>query len=226
MFKKKIKAIRYLSRILFLVVIVATAGLVQFHISLGLLILAIVSGASFCGWLCPFGLLQDIGGEIGKKLLKKRYRLPVKYQKFFQYFRYSLFTLPSLGLGIVFIYDPQISLLSLLSNIYVSIGAWMVLIIFVILSIFIDRPFCNYFCIEGSRISLQGILRIFRIKRDKNTCISCGACDRVCPMNIEISNKKQVNSINCINCFECLELCPKKSLSFGLLKLKNLFSNK
>lgn len=79
-----------------------------------------------------------------------------------------------------------------------------------ILSFFVDRPFCNYLCTEGARYGLLGKLRLFSIKRNQSSCVNCKKCDKVCPMNIEVSTQTIIQDEQCISCFNCIESCPKK----------------
>ena len=96
---------------------------------------------------------------------------------------------------------------------------WGIIIFYGILSFFVDRPFCNYLCTEGARYGLLGRLRLFSIKRNESSCINCKKCDRICPMNIEVSKENVVQDSQCISCFNCIESCPQKDT----LKIKKVF---
>ena len=87
---------------------------------------------------------------------------------------------------------------------------WGIVLFYGILSFFVDRPFCSYLCTEGARYGLLGKLRLFSIKRNESTCVNCKKCDKVCPMNIEVSKQNVVQDEQCISCFNCIESCPKK----------------
>ena len=52
---------------------------------------------------------------------------------------------------------------------------------------FVERPFCKYACPYGAVLGVFNLFRIFGIKRRKSSCISCKACDKACPMNIDVS---------------------------------------
>lgn len=87
---------------------------------------------------------------------------------------------------------------------------WGIVIFYGVFSLFVDRPFCSYLCTEGARYGLLGKLRLFSIKRNESTCVNCKKCDKVCPMNIEVSTQNVIQDEQCISCFNCIESCPKK----------------
>ena len=96
------------------------------------------------------------------------------------------------------------------------------MIVFSILSLFINRPYCRWFCPQGAIYGVMSFLRIFTIKRDSNTCVQCKQCDRACPMGIQVSTSTDVLNPQCIDCFQCISSCPKGSqtLTFGLRNFK------
>lgn len=172
----------------------------------------IILGPFFCGFICPFGFLQDLSSKLGKVLGIKGRQMPKKYQRILVFTRYIIFLLLAIfGVQIIFellSYDPRVNFLKLIDRQMISAGSIIVIITFLILGIFFKRPFCNYFCYEGAKYGLMGSMRLFRINRDESKCINCKKCDKICSMNIEISTNKKVNSLQCINCYECVSSCP------------------
>ncbi|MBN2625601.1 MAG: 4Fe-4S binding protein [Spirochaetales bacterium] len=183
---------------------------------------SLLFGAFHCGWICPFGYLQEMLGLLGRKLRLPLITVPGKIDRFLRFFRYILMALSFLGLGIVyFLNTPFTATMGFLSGsagaVTGGIGAlWGS---FLVLSLFTERAFCRYICAEGARHGILSMARIVTIKRDGDSCIDCGACDRACPMGITVSAVKQVRNGQCINCFECLQACPmnkkSKTLSYG-----------
>ena len=96
----------------------------------------------------------------------------------------------------------------------VSAGVFLVFILF--LSLFMDRPFCNYLCINSIGYALPSWTRIFTVKRNSATCVKCELCDRICPMNIRVSDAHELRNLQCINCFQCAAGCPiDNTLTYG-----------
>ena len=146
-----------------------------------------------------------------------RFQLPQKVQQYAQLARYFLYGLSALNIVFYF----------LNSRFYfghsVSVGMWdwvngSVMIAFLVLALFTDRPFCNYFCVKGASLGVWSVLRPFGIVRDSKTCVHCVLCDKACPMNISVSNTEFIRHPNCINCMKCVTVCPKNCITFKLMK--------
>ena len=77
-----------------------------------------------------------------------------------------------------------------------------------------NRAFCKYICPITVFLKPMSYYSLFRICCDKTKCISCGKCERLCPMDVEVTNnsRKRKNAIECILCMECVKNCPKKAL--------------
>ena len=171
-------------------------------------------GVFYCGWICPFGSIQDIIGKIATKLKIKRFKCSQKIQKHLVYLRYFLYTLVVVKL-ISMSWNPRGRFGDILNGIELNELLYTIVVVFLIASIFIDRPWCNYFCEKGAFYGLLSTFRIFGVKRDNNTCIHCHKCDKVCPMNILVESTDFVNHLNCIGCLECISNCPKKCLKYA-----------
>ncbi|ALB45279.1 FMN-binding protein [Clostridium beijerinckii] len=191
-----------------------------------LVIIAAICGSFYCGYLCPFGLLQELSSTVGKKLKIKKKTIPDKLDKILRLLRYVLFVLVtffSIGfISSLLKFDARSNLFLILTGKPAKIIMFVSILGFAALSLFYNKIFCKYFCIQGAKYGLASYLRLFTIKRDANSCINCKRCDKACDMNIKISTcNKTVNSLNCINCFECIKNCPKKNtLTYGMVEGK------
>ena len=71
----------------------------------------------------------------------------------------------------------------------------------------------KYLCPYGAFLGVSNLFRIFSIRRNADSCTSCLACDRSCPMNIEVSTSSVVRDHQCITCMRCTsdQFCPVES---------------
>lgn len=196
-----------------------------------LLILTIVIAAlfrrSFCGLICPFGALQEIFARIGQKIFKKRYVIPQKIDRPLRYLKYVIL-LVTVGMawymGTLWMspYDPYsaYSHLSAFSDAIkeepTAIVGFILLAITVIGSLIYDRFFCKYICPVGAFYGIIGKTSPTKVERNDNLCIHCKACNKACPVNIDVEKAVKVTNAECINCNECVLACPKK----GALEIK------
>ncbi|MBN1646515.1 MAG: 4Fe-4S binding protein [Spirochaetales bacterium] len=191
----------------------------SYALLISFIVLTVLGGNFFCGWLCPFGTVQEWLGKLGSKLVKKKLKLPFKLHRTLSLFRYIIFGLLFFGFWYVyFVNDPYSTFQALLSGAtaYLPLISFVVLGLFLVLSAFFERPFCTFLCSDGGQYGLLGMFRIFTIKRNSKKCNSCRICDSVCPSRVNISAYSQVRSAQCTNCFKCIKSCKtKKALIFG-----------
>ena len=173
------------------------------------LILALFFGPVFCGWVCPFGSVQEVIGKIGKKFFKKKYNqlIPTKIDPYLRYIRYVvlaivLYETVVVGKIIFQDYDPYFALFNFWSD-EVTWMAFAILGVTLVGALFVERPFCKYACPYGAVLGIFNTFRIVKLSRNARTCINCRRCDRVCPMNITPSDDTYVRNHQCISCLEC-----------------------
>jgi polyferredoxin len=203
---------------------------VLFGVTVGL---ALIMRRSFCGQICAFGGLQEFFGKIGRKLFKKR---PVVPKKLDRVLRYLKFVVLGVTIAMAWItaslwiipYDP-FNALGHLADFNALISTYLigfiVLLVTLLGSIVYDRFFCKYLCPAGALYGAIGKVSPYAVRIDKEKCISCGLCNKVCPMNVEIMDckKDKITDLECINCNECVNACPSSgALHTGFSRKKAL----
>lgn len=188
-------------------------------------------GRFVCGWLCPFGLIQDLLHKIpfpkkiktfrGDKLLRK-----LKYVILLVFvILLPLFLVDVIGQGSPYFcklicpvgtLEGGIPLVLLNEALRGTIGwlyAWKNLLLFVtiFLSIIIYRPFCKYICPLGAIYSVFNPISVFRYRVDQEKCTNCGACARVCKMQVD--PVQNANHLECIRCGQCKKICPTGAIT-------------
>ena len=179
-------------------------------------VLALFFGPVFCGWICPFGTVQELFSKIGRKLTGKRFNrfIPYKIDKYLRYLRYIVlawvvYMTAVTGKLIFADYDPYFALFNFWTG-EVAVSGYIILGLSLVLSLFVERPFCKYACPYGAVLGVFNLFRIFKIQRNTRTCIDCGACDVSCPMNIKVASASAVLNHQCISCMKCTseQACP------------------
>lgn len=190
-----------------------------------------VLGRLVCGWLCPFGWVQDLLYKI--PFPKKRKNLPghrvLRWGKFVV-LAVLVILLPALVAGPGDVGDPWfckylcpsgtlLGGLPLLAKNPMLRGAagWLfgwkglILAVVVILSLKYYRPFCKYLCPLGAAYGAFHPISLYRLEVDMGKCIRCGACQKACGMDIPVW--EQPNSVECIRCGDCKRVCPVGAIS-------------
>ncbi len=179
-------------------------------------VLSILFGPVFCGWVCPLGTIQEFVSGFGRKYLRRRFNhfVPEKLDKVLRYLRYGvlawvLYMTAVTGQLIFSAYDPYFALFNFWSSEASLIGLG-ILAVTLILSFFVERPWCKYACPYGAVLGVTNLFRVFSIRRNKATCKADGACSILCPMNIPVDSVTIVRDHQCISCLECTSeaVCP------------------
>jgi polyferredoxin len=181
-------------------------------------LLAFLFGPVFCGWVCPFGTFQQWIAMLGRKLLGRRYNkiMPKLLDRILRYFRFVLLALVVYNTAatakLMFQeIDPYYALFNFWTG-EVAIAAYVILGATVLLSLFVERPWCRYACPYGALLGLTNKIRFLKLRRVEATCTHCGACDRACPVGIPVSKRDTVTDLACNGCMKCTseEACPVK----------------
>ena len=202
-----------------------------------LMLFGLTLGRWICGWLCPFGWVQDLVYRIPffKKIRTFR------FDRYLRWLKYAVLGILVIGMPLYSAFRGVlvpwfcklvcpagtllggIPLVGANENLQGQIGFafwWKVgvLAAVLLLSLLISRPFCRYVCPLGAIYGLFNRIALVHLDYDEPTCVHCGKCETVCPMGIDPI--KQFNSVECIRCGRCARACPKGSLKvrFGLRK--------
>ena len=202
----------------------------SYYITGFLILLGVLLGRFICGFLCPFGWFQELLHRLpGKKISTKKLK-PLTYLKYlvllFMVVLLPAFAVDELGMGDPFfckylcpqgVLEGAIPLSLANAGIRSALGPlfrWklLILIVVVVLSILIYRPFCKWLCPLGAFYALMNRVSLLTIEANAETCISCGKCAKACGMDVDVL--KSPNHTECIRCGKCISACPTDALHF------------
>ncbi len=173
----------------------------------------------YCGWLCPFGALQELAHRLGRRLRWPARELPevvherlwaVKYIILLVLFAVSLHSMPAMQrLAEVEPFKTAITLRFQREWPFVAYA-----LILVLLSIPIRKFFCRYLCPLGAALTFPTHFRIFDWLRRRKECgHPCRICERQCEVRA-IRPTGEINHLECQYCLDCQvtyyddRLCP------------------
>ena len=185
------------------------------------LLLTVLFGRFYCGWICPATLLYELNTNLAGWL--RWAGIGPGNRRFDRRLKYLVLAL-GLGLSaatgsvaIAAIYPPAI----VGREIYyaVALGGFGAGSVFFLMTLLFDllvarRGFCRYLCPGGALYSLLGRYRLLRIRRIVEGCNDCGKCNMVCefaldPMHDDFGQE-------CNNCTACIAICPTAAMTFTL----------
>ncbi|QIB69421.1 4Fe-4S binding protein [Aminipila butyrica] len=193
-------------------------------------------GRFACGWLCPFGLFQELLYKIPffKKVRTFRGDRQLRYVKYVVLVIFvilmPLFVVDIIGQGAPYfckLICPAGTLEGgwplVLTNkgLQETVGwlyAWknLLLVLTIVACLVIYRPFCKYICPLGAIYSLFNPVSLIKYKTCGDGCTNCGACQAVCKMTVNPA--QGLNDLECIRCGRCAHACASKSMKKVPLK--------
>ncbi|MEA1892994.1 MAG: NapH/MauN family ferredoxin-type protein [Campylobacterota bacterium] len=196
----------------------------------------LVGGRSYCAWVCPYGILSEIGEKwhnalVNKKIIKSR-----TFDHRVRYIFWAIFLILSFTSGyIVFETFNVVGILSRAVAYGWSVALIWVLVVLAMEVFFSRRAWCAYICPIGTTYGMIGRVSALRIEWNDN-CDSCMVCHDVCfePQVLEITKakyKKQIDEkeittqyitgADCTLCGRCVDVCHEDALKFDF-RLKSL----
>lgn len=200
-----------------------------------LLLFGTFLGRFICGWLCPFGLVQDLLGKIGRRKVP----VPPRLDGALRYVKYAVLGVLVILLPIVLTnafgmappYFCQyvcpsgtlfggVPLLITNEPLRALVGwlfGWkgLLLVLTIVGSILIYRPFCKYLCPLGAIYALLNRVSVVRLAVDEHKCTNCKKCERVCPMQVPV--RTAPNHPECIRCGVCKGACPEDAIHYAAM---------
>jgi len=193
-------------------------------ILVGVMLITMLWGRFFCGFLCSFGSMGDFFWFLSTKLFPNKPRVAEKAGRVLKLLKYVV-----LSLIVIFVWTFSFQIDSTTNpwtifGMYASVSGWsslgyllslgaFFLLLIIVGSMLIERFFCRYFCPLGAVYALLSRFRVFRIKKPRSNCGSCKLCARTCAMGIPLDQYDVISSGECIDCFACMEHCPRNNIT-------------
>jgi len=161
-------------------------------------------GRGWCGYACWTAMVLDL----------LPYKTPQGERKSFGWLRYVVFGASLAFVGALFLCHAgnmeKIMFIAFLAGNALYYGAG----IFLAYRLKDNRAFCKYLCPITVFLKPMSRFALLRITCDKDKCVSCGKCKKVCPMDVDMTDNSRgrKNGTECILCMECVKACPRKAL--------------
>ena len=179
----------------------------------------------FCGWLCPFGALQELLAKFAKFMRVKQIQIsyrahqvlwPIKYFLLFGLIGIAFYSTSSLNYATEI--EPFKTAISMKFNREWYFVAYAIVLLFI--GLFIERFFCRFLCPLGAVMAIGGKLRIFEtLKRRKECGSPCKLCSNECPINA-IKPSGEIIMDECFYCLDCQSLYYNENKCPPLVKVR------
>ena len=206
-----------------------------FYVGGILLLYGVLLGRTVCGWLCPFGLIQELLHKLPTPKLRKN-----RVTRILSLLKYVLLAVFVLAIPIAYAFRdeplpafckyicPAGTLeggLGLLANrvneSYLSmlgpIFTWkfLLLVSVGVGSIFVFRLFCRFLCPLGALLGLFNRVSVFGVRLEPASCVNCGKCVAACELDV-----RTVGDRECVSCGKCMACCPTGAIRWKRIREK------
>jgi len=162
----------------------------------------------FCGWLCPFGALQELSNRAARKLKVPQLKIPWRVHERLWPIKYVIFlVIFGVSLGSLAYAEMLAEIEPFKTAIVLRFMRewWFVAFAVALLAagLFVERFFCRYLCPLGAALAIPGRLRMFDwLKRYRECGNPCMRCFKECPVEA-IHPEGHINPNECISCLHC-----------------------
>jgi polyferredoxin len=214
--------------------------------ALATVVLTIVFGRVFCGWICPFGAFHQFVGWLGARRRKLKDRIKAnRYRKaavLKYFFLIAFLTAAAIPMGsstvlltglldpipffhrafniiVLPVADGFVGVLSVAPRVYD--GAFLVGALFLVvafMNLVIPRFYCRFLCPTGALLGLVGKYAIWRIGKGEAACSNCMQCEKACEGGCSPAGEIRINE--CVLCFNCLDRCHDGVMVYATLESK------
>jgi polyferredoxin len=180
------------------------------------IIAALVFSRYYCGWICPQGIVQEFVHHS-----RCRVKIPYTVERKLKYFKYAM--LAALLLSILvwhFRLFHSIGPFKVLFNLKGTVLLTAFLAFWLVVSVYIERPYCRYFCPGGAFLALLARVSLWAVRlRKPADCINCLQCVENCPTGAISPGKNgiQIQKDECIACMECVRICPQQAIRYDMV---------
>jgi ferredoxin-type protein NapH len=201
-----------------------------------ILIYLLIGGRTYCSWVCPYGLLSEIGEKLNSILVKKKIIKAREFDNRVRHVFWAIFLVLSSVSG--YLVFETFNVVGILSR-FVAYG-WSVALMWVLAVLLVEifysrRAWCRYICPIGTTYGYLGVISATRIEWNDN-CDHCMVCHDVCfeSQVLELTKAKYAKQIeeksikneyissgDCTLCGRCIDVCHKDALKFDF-RMKGL----
>ena len=180
--------------------------------------LALLLRKSFCSWVCPVGFLSELLARFGRWSFGRNFRpwgwldIPLRGLKYviLGFFVLSILAMSREALS-EFLSSPYNRVADVKMGLFFTdMGMTGALAVgsLAVGSVFINGLWCRYLCPYGALLGLFSWASPTRIRRNADTCVSCGLCDKACLARLPVASRNSIMSAECTGCLNCVAVCP------------------